>query len=49
MLADNGMTVQAPDAALMSALGKVGDTITGEWLKAAGADGEAIMKAYRGK
>jgi TRAP-type C4-dicarboxylate transport system substrate-binding protein len=49
MLADNGMTVQAPDAALMSALGKVGDTITGEWLKAAGADGDAIMKAYKGK
>ena len=49
MLADNGMTVHAPDAALMSALGKVGDTIAAEWLKAAGADGEAIIKAYRGK
>jgi TRAP-type C4-dicarboxylate transport system substrate-binding protein len=49
MLADNGMTVHTPDAALMSALGKVGDTIAGEWLKAAGADGEAIVKAYRGK
>ncbi len=49
MLADNGMTVHAPDAALMSALGKVGDTIAAEWLKAAGADGEAIVKAYRGK
>jgi TRAP-type C4-dicarboxylate transport system substrate-binding protein len=49
MLADNGMTVHTPDAALMSALGKVGDTIAAEWLKAAGADGEAIVKAYRGK
>ena len=48
-LADNGMTVHAPDAALMSALGKVGDTIAAEWLKAAGADGEAILKAYRGR
>ena len=48
-LADNGMTVHAPDAALMSALGKIGDTIAAEWLKAAGADGEAIVKAYRGK
>lgn len=47
MLADNGMTVHTPDAALMSALGKVGDTIAAEWLKAAGADGEAIIKAYR--
>ena len=49
MLADNGMTVHAPDAALMAALGKVGDTIAAEWLKAAGADGETIVKAYRGK
>jgi TRAP-type C4-dicarboxylate transport system substrate-binding protein len=49
MLADNGMTVHTPDAALMSSLGKVGDTIAAEWLKAAGADGEAILKAYRAK
>jgi TRAP-type C4-dicarboxylate transport system substrate-binding protein len=49
MLADNGMTVQAPDAALMAAMNKIGDTMTAEWLKTAGADGEAIVKAYRGK
>ena len=49
MLADNGMTVHTPDAGLMSAMNKVGDTIAAEWLKAAGADGEAIVKAYRGK
>ena len=49
MLADNGMTVHTPDAALMSAMGKIGDTIAAEWLKAAGADGEAIVKAFRGK
>ena len=49
MLADNGMTVHTPDAAMMAALGRVGETIAGEWLKAAGADGEAIVKAYRGK
>jgi TRAP-type transport system periplasmic protein len=49
LLADNGMTVHTPDAALMSAMNKVGDTIAAEWLKAAGADGEAIVKAYRGK
>ena len=48
-LADNGMTVHAPDAAMMGALGKVGDTIAAEWLKAAGSDGDAIVKAYRGK
>jgi len=49
MLADNGMTVHTPDAGLMSAMNKVGDTIAAEWLKASGADGEAIVKAYRGK
>ncbi|MCC6210326.1 MAG: TRAP transporter substrate-binding protein [Burkholderiales bacterium] len=49
LLADNGMTVHKPDAALMAAMSKIGDTITAEWLKAAGADGEAIVKAYRGK
>ena len=49
MLADNGMTVHTPDAAIMGGLGKIGDTISAEWLKAAGADGEAIVKAYRGK
>jgi TRAP-type C4-dicarboxylate transport system substrate-binding protein len=49
LLADNGMTVHKPDAALMAAMTKVGDTIAAEWLKAAGADGAAIVKAYRGK
>ncbi|TAK45575.1 MAG: C4-dicarboxylate ABC transporter substrate-binding protein [Betaproteobacteria bacterium] len=49
LLADNGMTVHTPDATMMAAFGKVGDTMAGEWLKAAGADGEAIVKAYRGK
>ncbi len=49
MLADNGMTVHTPDAALMLAMNKIGETIGAEWLKAAGADGEAILKAYRGK
>jgi TRAP-type C4-dicarboxylate transport system substrate-binding protein len=47
LLADNGMTVHQPDAAMMKALGKVGDQIAQEWLKAAGADGDAILKAYR--
>lgn len=47
LLADNGMTVHKPDAAMMKALGKIGDQIAAEWLKASGADGEAIMKAYR--
>ena len=47
LLADNGMTVHAPDAAMMGAFGKIGDQMIGEWLKSAGADGDAIVKAYR--
>jgi len=49
MLADNGMTVHTPDAAMMSAFGKIGEQMTGEWLKTAGGDGEAILKTYRGR
>jgi hypothetical protein len=49
MLADNGITVHTPDAAMMAAFGKVGETMLGEWTKGAGADGEALIKAYRGK
>src|SRR5882672_4646566 len=32
-LADNGMTVHAPSAAMMASLAKIGDTISAEWLK----------------
>jgi TRAP-type C4-dicarboxylate transport system substrate-binding protein len=49
MLADNGMAVHTPTPAMMSALAKIGDTMSAEWLKSAGADGAAILKAYRGK
>jgi TRAP-type C4-dicarboxylate transport system substrate-binding protein len=47
MLADNGMAVHAPTPAMMTALAKIGETMSAEWLKSAGADGEAIVKAYR--
>jgi len=49
LLADNGMTVHQPDTAMMRAYGKVGEAMLGEWLKSAGADGEAIVKNYRSK
>ncbi|MSQ63772.1 MAG: C4-dicarboxylate ABC transporter substrate-binding protein [Betaproteobacteria bacterium] len=49
LLADNGMAVHAPTPAMMTALAKIGETMSAEWLKSAGADGEAIVKAYRGK
>jgi TRAP-type C4-dicarboxylate transport system substrate-binding protein len=49
MLADNGVTLHTPTPAMMAALAKIGDTMSAEWSKSAGADGEAILKAYRGK
>ena len=48
-LAANGVTLHEPDAAMRAAYHKVGDTMLAEWLKAAGADGQAIIKTYRGK
>jgi TRAP-type transport system periplasmic protein len=49
LLKKNGMTIHDPDAAMKAAYAKVGDQILQEWLKKAGADGQAIIKAYRGK
>jgi TRAP-type C4-dicarboxylate transport system substrate-binding protein len=46
-LAKNGMTVAAPSAALKADLKKIGDTMIGEWQKTAGAEGQAILDAYR--
>ena len=49
LLATNGMNVVAPDAAMRAAFEKVGATILAEWQKSAGADGEVIIRGYRGK
>jgi TRAP-type C4-dicarboxylate transport system substrate-binding protein len=46
-LAKNGMTVAPPTAALQSELKKIGETMTADWIKGAGADGKAIVEAYR--
>ena len=46
-LTKNGMNVAAPSAALKADLKKVGDTMIGEWQKTAGAEGQAILDAYR--
>jgi TRAP-type transport system periplasmic protein len=45
----NGVSVQEPSAELKAALGKIGEQMAAEWEKSAGADGQAILKAYRGK
>jgi len=46
-LAKNGMTVAPPSAQLKGEFRKIGETMTAEWLKTAGADGQAIIDAYR--
>ena len=46
-LARNGMTVHEPDAAMKAAFAKVGAQMAKEWEAKAGADGQAILKAYR--
>jgi TRAP-type transport system periplasmic protein len=48
-LAKNGMSVREPDAAMKARFEKIGQQMAQEWEKAAGADGQAILKAYRSK
>src|SRR5437867_1377764 len=48
-LAKNGMTLHEPDAGMRAAFGKVGNQILEEWLKKSGAEGQALIKSYRGK
>jgi TRAP-type C4-dicarboxylate transport system substrate-binding protein len=42
-----GMKVQAPSDVLATGFKKVGDQLTQDWLKKAGADGQAIVDAYK--
>ncbi len=46
-LADNGMTVQRAGDQLTNDLKAIGDTMTNEWLDAAGASGKAIVDAFK--
>jgi TRAP-type transport system periplasmic protein len=48
-LAENGMSIIEPDAGMKSAFTKIGETMLAEWIKKAGPDGEALIKAYRAK
>ncbi len=43
----NGMQVLPPSAALKADMAKVGDTMLKEWSEKAGADGKAIVDAFR--
>lgn len=46
-LKSHGMKVEAPSATLQSGLKKIGDQLTTDWLKKAGAEGEAVIAAYK--
>ena len=41
------MTVAPPSLPLAGVLMKVGDTMTAEWTKQAGPDGQAVVDAYK--
>ncbi|MGH8668164.1 MAG: TRAP transporter substrate-binding protein [Burkholderiales bacterium] len=48
-LAKNGMSVREPDAAMKRRFQQIGQRMAQEWEKSAGAEGQAILKAYRSK
>ncbi|MGC1175661.1 TRAP transporter substrate-binding protein [Polaromonas sp.] len=48
-LAAKGMTISAPSDSVKKELAVIGETMTAEWLKTAGADGQAVIDAYRKK
>ena len=47
-LAANGMVVEGPSTALKADFEKIGAAMTDEWLEKAGADGKAVIDAYKG-
>jgi TRAP-type transport system periplasmic protein len=49
LLAKNGVTVSEPSPQLKAQLAKIGEQMASEWEKSAGADGQEILKRYRGK
>jgi TRAP-type C4-dicarboxylate transport system substrate-binding protein len=42
-----GMSVEEPSAQLKADLAKVGDVVIKEWTEKAGADGKAVLDAYK--
>jgi TRAP-type transport system periplasmic protein len=48
-LGAKGMKIAQPSDALRKELMAIGDTMTADWLKTAGADGQAIVDAFRKK
>ena len=46
-LAANGMVVEPPSDKLKADFKQIGDTMTKEWLDRAGAEGKAVIDAYK--
>ena len=46
-LGEKGMKVQPPNANFAGELKKIGETLTQDWLKRAGGDGQAMLDAYK--
>jgi TRAP-type C4-dicarboxylate transport system substrate-binding protein len=46
-IAKKGMKVLKPSPALEAGFKKIGEQLTADWLKKAGADGQAVVDAYR--
>jgi TRAP-type C4-dicarboxylate transport system substrate-binding protein len=47
LLATNGMQVVPPGKDLVEGFVKIGQTMQADWSKRAGADGEAVLSAYK--
>ena len=47
MLAKNGVAVNEPSPELKASLARIGLQMAGEWEKSAGAEGQALLAAYR--
>ncbi|THT99250.1 C4-dicarboxylate ABC transporter substrate-binding protein [Lampropedia puyangensis] len=47
ILKENGLKVEAPSAQLKADLAKIGETVLEEWTKAAGAEGQQMLDAYK--
>jgi TRAP-type transport system periplasmic protein len=47
LLKKNGMNIVAPSAALTADMKKVGETMLKEWLEKAGAEGQAMIDAFK--
>ena len=46
-LTEKGMKVLKPSKALEDGFKKIGEQLTADWLKRAGAEGQAVVEAYR--